>query len=112
MPATPRVEAGGRFLPQLRQELAWRPGCRPRAATPWGAGRGRQDPPEVLPDFLRAWEAGAEVVVGVRRARVSDTVGKRVARGCSTGCSTGERQPHRAPTRAITGCFPARRWMR
>lgn len=38
-----------------------------------------QDPPEVLPDFLRAWEQGAEVVVGVRRARSSDTVGKRVS---------------------------------
>ncbi len=38
-----------------------------------------QDPPEVLPDFLRAWEEGAEVVVGVRRARASDTVGKRVS---------------------------------
>jgi len=38
-----------------------------------------QDPPEVLPDFLRAWEEGAEVVVGVRRARDSDTVGKRVS---------------------------------
>ncbi len=38
-----------------------------------------QDPPEVLSDFLRAWERGAEVVVGVRRARVSDTVGKRVS---------------------------------
>lgn len=38
-----------------------------------------QDPPEVLSDFLRAWENGAEVVVGVRRARSSDTVGKRVS---------------------------------
>lgn len=38
-----------------------------------------QDPPEVLPDFLRAWEHGAEVVVGVRRARASDSVGKRVS---------------------------------
>ncbi|MBZ2171912.1 glycosyltransferase [Desulfovibrio sp. DS-1] len=38
-----------------------------------------QDPPEVLPNFLRAWEQGAEVVVGVRRARSSDTVGKRVS---------------------------------
>lgn len=28
-----------------------------------------QDPPEVLPDFIKAWREGAEVVVGVRRSR-------------------------------------------
>jgi polyisoprenyl-phosphate glycosyltransferase len=28
-----------------------------------------QDPPEVLPEFVEAWRAGAEVVVGVRRSR-------------------------------------------
>ncbi len=28
-----------------------------------------QDPPEVLPRFIRAWHEGAEIVVGVRRSR-------------------------------------------
>jgi glycosyltransferase involved in cell wall biosynthesis len=28
-----------------------------------------QDPPEVIPEFVRRWEAGAEVVFGVRRQR-------------------------------------------
>ena len=28
-----------------------------------------QDPPEVLPDLIEAWQDGAEVVIGVRRSR-------------------------------------------
>lgn len=37
-----------------------------------------QDPPELLSDFLRKWEEGYDVVLGVRRQRKSDTKFKRV----------------------------------
>ena len=36
-----------------------------------------QDPPEVIADFLRKWEEGYDVVIGVRRQRTSDTYFKR-----------------------------------
>lgn len=36
-----------------------------------------QDPPELIADFLRKWEEGYDVVVGVRRRRSSDTAFKR-----------------------------------
>jgi dolichol-phosphate mannosyltransferase len=32
-----------------------------------------QDPPEVIPDMIRAWEGGAEVVYGVRASREGET---------------------------------------
>jgi polyisoprenyl-phosphate glycosyltransferase len=32
-----------------------------------------QHPPAVIPEFLKAWESGAEVVVGVRRANTRNT---------------------------------------
>lgn len=37
-----------------------------------------QDPPEVIPDMVAKWRAGADVVYGVRRNRASDTLAKRV----------------------------------
>ena len=37
-----------------------------------------QDPPELLSDFLRKWEEGYDVVLGVRRQRESDTMFKRI----------------------------------
>ena len=37
-----------------------------------------QDPTELLSDFLRKWEEGYDVVLGVRRQRKSDTKFKRV----------------------------------
>ena len=40
-----------------------------------------QDPPEVVCDFLRKWEEGFEVVIGVRRQRESDTPFKRRSAG-------------------------------
>lgn len=40
-----------------------------------------QDPPEVVVEFLRSWEAGAEAVVGVRRRRDGDSHGKRWSAG-------------------------------
>ncbi|HVE94430.1 MAG TPA: glycosyltransferase family 2 protein [Acidimicrobiales bacterium] len=36
-----------------------------------------QDPPELLPEFLRLWEAGVDVVYGARSDRASDTRRKR-----------------------------------
>lgn len=36
-----------------------------------------QDPPEILCEFLRKWEEGFDVVVGVRRQRTTDTKFKR-----------------------------------
>lgn len=36
-----------------------------------------QDPPELIHDFLRKWEEGYDVVIGVRRFRSSDTAFKR-----------------------------------
>lgn len=36
-----------------------------------------QDPPELILDFLTAWEEGADIVVGVRRARNGDSWLKR-----------------------------------
>lgn len=36
-----------------------------------------QDPPELIHDFLRKWEEGYDVVVGVRQQRLSDTAFKR-----------------------------------
>ncbi|MDD2966032.1 MAG: glycosyltransferase family 2 protein [Desulfovibrionaceae bacterium] len=40
-----------------------------------------QDPPELIHQFLRKWEEGYEVVVGVRRQRTSDTPFKRLTAG-------------------------------
>ena len=40
-----------------------------------------QDPPEIIPEFLRCWEEGYEAVVGVRRRRDADTRGKRLTAG-------------------------------
>lgn len=40
-----------------------------------------QDPPELLSDFLRKWEEGYDVVLGVRRQRESDTMFKRITAG-------------------------------
>lgn len=37
-----------------------------------------QDPPEVLSDMLARWQAGAEVVYGVRRSRQTDSLPKRL----------------------------------
>ena len=36
-----------------------------------------QDPPEVIPDMLRHWQSGADVVYGVRSRREGETVFKR-----------------------------------
>jgi len=36
-----------------------------------------QDPPELIPDFLRLWSGGADVVYGARADRASDTFAKR-----------------------------------
>ena len=36
-----------------------------------------QDPPEVVPAMVRAWQSGADVVFGVRRARTGETLFKR-----------------------------------
>lgn len=36
-----------------------------------------QDPPELITQFLRQWEAGYDVVIGVRKHRTSDTIFKR-----------------------------------
>ena len=40
-----------------------------------------QDPPELLSDFLRKWEEGYDVVLGLRRQRESDTMFKRITAG-------------------------------
>lgn len=40
-----------------------------------------QDPPDVMKAFLRQWETGFEVVIGVRRQRESDTPFKRRSAG-------------------------------
>lgn len=37
-----------------------------------------QHPVEKIPDFLKAWKAGNEVVIGVRKTQVSDTHVKRI----------------------------------
>src|SRR5207237_4821541 len=39
-----------------------------------------QDPPELLPEFVRLWEAGNEVVVGVRQEREEGWLLRRVRR--------------------------------
>ena len=36
-----------------------------------------QDPPELISSFLRKWEEGYDVVVGVRKRRDADTAFKR-----------------------------------
>ncbi len=36
-----------------------------------------QDPPEIIPEFIARWEAGYDVVYGVRTSRARDTVAKR-----------------------------------
>jgi hypothetical protein len=41
-----------------------------------------QDPPELIPEFIRQWEAGYEVVYGVRRSRSGDTWWKRATARC------------------------------
>lgn len=38
-----------------------------------------QDPPELIPDFVLAWEAGADMVIGVRIRRNSDSFIKRLS---------------------------------
>ncbi|WP_375269904.1 glycosyltransferase family 2 protein [Phenylobacterium sp.] len=40
-----------------------------------------QDPPELIIDFICAWEAGADVAVGVRSDRHSDSLLKRMTAG-------------------------------
>lgn len=40
-----------------------------------------QDPPELIPLFLTSWQAGYDVVYGVRTARTSDTPLKRLTAG-------------------------------
>lgn len=40
-----------------------------------------QDPPELIHEFLRQWEAGYDVVLGVRRERKTDTRFKRLTAG-------------------------------
>ena len=37
-----------------------------------------QDPPEVIPDFIAKWEAGYDVVYGVRATREEDSLAKRL----------------------------------
>jgi len=37
-----------------------------------------QDPPELIPEFLKHWEQGFEVVIGVRNERSCDSVLKRI----------------------------------
>ncbi len=36
-----------------------------------------QDPPELIPQFIAKWREGYDVVYGVRRQRLADTLGKR-----------------------------------
>ncbi len=38
-----------------------------------------QDPPEVIPELIAEWRKGAEVVMGKRRSRATDTLSKRVS---------------------------------
>jgi len=38
-----------------------------------------QDPPELIPDMVRAWQAGADVVAMRRRSRAGETWGKRAS---------------------------------
>ncbi len=38
-----------------------------------------QDPPEIIPEMVRRWRAGAEVVIAVRTDRSSDSLGKRMS---------------------------------
>lgn len=40
-----------------------------------------QDPPELIPEFLRLWEGGADVVYGARADRTTDSFGKRTTSG-------------------------------
>lgn len=40
-----------------------------------------QDPPELIASFLRRWEEGYDVVIGVRRGRPADTRFKRLSAG-------------------------------
>jgi glycosyltransferase involved in cell wall biosynthesis len=37
-----------------------------------------QDPPEIIPEFIAKWEAGYDVVYGLRASRAEDGVAKRV----------------------------------
>ena len=38
-----------------------------------------QDPPEVIPDFIAQWEAGYDVVYGLRASRGEDSLAKRIS---------------------------------
>ncbi len=38
-----------------------------------------QDPPEVIPEFIAQWEAGYDVVYGLRASRDQDSLAKRVS---------------------------------
>jgi glycosyltransferase involved in cell wall biosynthesis len=40
-----------------------------------------QDPPEVLPEMVARWREGYDTVIGVRRCRRSDSLGKRLTAG-------------------------------
>ncbi len=40
-----------------------------------------QDPPEVLPEMVARWREGFEMVFGVRRCRISDSLPKRLTAG-------------------------------
>lgn len=40
-----------------------------------------QDPPELIPEMIKKWEAGAEVVIAVRSKRETDTQFKRLSAG-------------------------------
>jgi glycosyltransferase involved in cell wall biosynthesis len=42
-----------------------------------------QDPPELLPQFVACWQAGADIVLGVRQSERSNGLGLRIARRLS-----------------------------
>lgn len=42
-----------------------------------------QDPPELLPQFISRWRAGADIVLGLREGQLKDGLGLRTARALS-----------------------------
>ena len=69
-----------------------------------------QDPPELIPDMVRAWQAGSDVVLMRRATRASESWLKKATRARVLPLD----RPHRRdrdsrPTSAISACCRAAR---
>jgi glycosyltransferase involved in cell wall biosynthesis len=62
-----------------------------------------QDPPEVIPELVAAWQSGAEVVRAVRRSR-SETACAGSGSTCFTRCSAALATSRSSPTPAPSAC--------